>query len=379
MKRSSTTRAQLLLLALCAIGGTTQAHDRDLPVRHASVASVMTEATVDVRDLMRQTDFVTGVLAALAEGGAETVPLSEVARQLDPRARTRAGGRLRAATQNIRMLKGLPEQGRDLLQIRLMLPEGRQWDEFDPSQYRVAAMPVGEDRMHPTVRTYAADGSVQDLPIDARPSFPLLLIEVDTRTSLREGLQVVNEGLRSHGLQSLPDPSTQADTLDVTRLDRIRLAVDQEPNIKGAAEIFAIVSGLQVDETKPEMRTFELPWLDHDKTDYYPQQDWIHWGNYRYDVANVQLFEEDGQTNYKTMLTALVDVVGTVIGPIEPTVGTVSLIADSILKALPDAWFIDEHDYVDSFYLLRRGLAYKDHRGAGANAVIDLAPITLGN
>lgn len=379
MKHKSITPSPLLLLALCTIGGAAQARDPAIPEADVSVASVIAEATLDVRELMRHPDFLTGVLAALAEAGSDAVPLSEVARPYDPAARTMAVSRLRAASHTLRMLKGLPGQGKDLLQIRMLLPEGARWDDFPLSHYRIAAVPVGEDRARPMVRTYAADGSEREIPINARPPFPLLLVEVDTRTSLREGLEVVNAGLRAQGLQSSPERGISADTLDVTRLDRIRLAVDQEPDIKGAAEIFAIVSGLQKDEKKPELRTFEMPWLDYDKTDYYPQQDWIHWGNYRYDVANVQMFEEDGQTNYKTMLSALVNVVGAAVGPVQPTVGAVSLIADTILKALPDAWFVDDHDYVDSFYLLRRGMTYRTHAGAGANAIIDLTPITLGN
>lgn len=375
MIRKSITGAPLLALALSVVGGVAHAETTGVPASHASVASVVADAALDVRDLMRQGDFVKEALAALAGGARDAVPLSELAAPFG--GRTMASSRLQAAGRTLRSLKGLPEHGVDLLQVRLVLPEGAQWDDFALSQYRVAAAPMGEDRNHPMVRTYAADGSVQEVPVDARPAFPLLLVEIDTGTALREGLEVVNKGLRAQGLQTLPTRARQTDTLDVTRLDHIRLAVDEEPNLKGAAEIFAIVSGLQVDQKMPEMRTFEMPWLDYDKTDYYPGQDWIHWGNYRYGVANVQLFEEDGETNYKTMLSALITVVGTAIGPIEPTVGMVSLIADSVLRAMPDAWFIDAHDYVDSFYLVRRGQTYRSQAGAGGNAVVDLIPVTL--
>ncbi|WP_349986411.1 hypothetical protein ABRP17_003420 [Stenotrophomonas sp. WHRI 8082] len=49
------------------------------------------------------------------------------------------------------------------------------------------------------------------------------------------------------------------------------------------------------------------------------------------------------------MLSALIKVVGVTIGPIQPSVGLVSVIADAVLTVMPDAWFVDEHDYVDSF------------------------------
>lgn len=376
MNRNSFTRTCLLALALSTAISTAHAGTAVMLEPGASVASVMGNTILEVRDLVRHQDFIANALAVIAAEGGETAPLSKVVEDLG--AHAMAASRLQRANRSLRAVKGLPEQGADLLQVRLLLPEGTGRDDFALSAYRVAAVPLGEDRLDTMVSTYAADGSMQEIGIDARPAFPLLLVEVDTRTALREGMKVVNEGLRAAGLQTLPAQAAQADTLDITRLDRIRLAVDQEPNLKGAAEIFAIVSGLQVDEKKPEMRTFDMPWLDHDKTDYYPSQPWILWGNYRYDVANVQLFEEDGETNYKTMLSALIKVVGATIGPIQPSVGLVSVIADAVLTVMPDAWFVDEHDYVDSFYLLQRGQAYTSRPGAGANATVDLTPITLG-
>ncbi len=378
-ERYASHAVAIVLAAMLGIAGPVSATPTPVPQASAeTVAALTTDATRDVQFLLRQPDFLARVHEALMSSERDAVPLDQVMQRFDPAARTRTTARLRQAGRDLRVLKGLPEEGRDLLQLRAMLPEGVAMKDVVAEQFRIAATPLGEDRRNPDVRTYAADGSVLDIPVDSRPDFPLLLLEVDTRAALREGMAVINEGLRAHGLQTVSQARAR-ETLDVSRLDHIRLAVDQEPNLKGAAEIFAIVSGLQLDEKKPEMRTFEMPWLDHDKTDYYPGQDWIHWGNYRYDAANVQLFEEDGNTNYKTMLAALIAVVGSTIGPIEPTVGMVSLIADAVLQAMPDAWFIDEHDYVDSYYLLRRGVTYRAHPGAGGNAVVDLTPITLGN
>lgn len=376
MNRSSFTRTCLLALALSTAGSTAHAGTAVTREADASVASVLGNAILEVRDLVRHPDFVADALAVIAAEGGDSAPLSKIVGPFG--AHALAASRLQGANRSLRELKGLPEQGADLLQVRVLLPEGTGRDDFALSAYRVAAVPLGEDRLDSTVRTYGADGSMLEIGIDARPAFPLLLVEVDTRTALREGMKVINEGLRAAGLQTAPAQVAQADTLDITRLDRIRLAVDHEPNIKGAAEIFAIVSGLQVGEKKPEMRTFEMPWLDHDKTDYYPGQPWILWENYRYDAANVQLFEEDGETNYKTMLSALIKVVGVTIGPIQPSITLVSVIADAVLAAMPDAWFVDEHDYVDSFYLLQRGQTYTGRAGAGANATVDLTPITLG-
>lgn len=374
-----TCKSGLLALALSYVAGAAGATTPEVPVHRQdmTVMAVTTSATDDLSHLIRQTDFAAELHRALQQSERGIVPLQAVMARFDPSARTAVGARLTQAGLRLRELKGLPLDGASLLQARLVLPDGATLDDFAPQDLRVAATPVGDDKTWKTVRTYGGDGSVRSVDAEARPAFPLVMIEVDVRTALREGMEVVNEGLRANGLQAPDRPHD--DPLDITRLDYIYLFEDQEPSIKGAAEIFAIASGLQVDEKKPQMRTFEMPWLDYDMTGYYPRQDWIHWGNYRYDVANVQMFEEDGNTNYKAMLQALIKVISVTVGPIEPTVGMVSLIADEILKVLPDAWFIDDHDYVDSYYLLGRGEREYMRLGAAGNATVDLEPITLGN
>ncbi len=71
--------------------------------------------------------------------------------------------------------------------------------------------------------------------LDAKqaPDFPVLIVDVDTRRSVAEGMALVNAGLRARGLQSPERISIAANgasaSLDITRLDRIRLADDQEP------------------------------------------------------------------------------------------------------------------------------------------------------
>ena len=371
--KSKISRRVMTLAVAAALGMSTAASASP----DQTVAAVMESASQELIHLLPQPGFVEHLRLALEQGGGDTVRLSEVMRQYDPGMRTVTAAHLRQAGQRLRDVKGLPEEGVDLLQLRLLLPEGTRLADVRPDQLRLAATPIGDQRRSPMLKAHATDGNVIQIDANARPAFPLLLVEVDTRASLSEGMEMINAGLQAQGMQTLPRAPEPGETLDISRLDHIRLAVDQESDVKGAAEIFVVVSGLQLDEKKPEMRTFEMPWLDHDKTDYYPAQDWIHWGSYRYDAANVQLFEEDGGTDYKAMLSSLITTVGSAIAPFEPTVGVVSVIADAVLKALPDSPFVDDHDYLDSFYLLRRGETYRARYGAAANAVVDVTPVTL--
>lgn len=245
----------------------------------------------------------------------------------------------------------------------------------------MASLPRGNDRDWTTLTAYDAQGRAHLLDAQQAPDVPVLIVDVDTRRAVKEGMALVNAGLRARGLQSPERITLSADgasaSLDITRLDRIRLNDDQEPWALGAAEVFAVVSGLQVDASEPEMMTVDMPWLDHDQTDYTPQQPLVIWGNYRFNAANVQLFEDDGDTNYQELLVALTTGVKTALGAFAPEYAVIADIAGAILKAMPTSWFANDIDYLDSFYLLQRGQGYTDRMGAANNAKVTLTPITL--
>lgn len=341
------------------------------------VATLVEQTAAQIGPQLRDADFRQHLLETLQRAPHAAAPLQVIMRSLDPAGRSAVSRELHARERALRRLKGLPDDGVPLLQARLVRPRGVHAAALDPAQLRLAVGAGGDRRHFSSVRTWALDGTLQEIDGTLRPAFPLVMVEIDTRAALREGLRVVNAGLQAHGLQPM-QRTRQGESLDVTRLDRIMLKTDQEPELKGAAEVFVVTSGLQHGDKAPMLRTFEMPWLDHQDTAYTPGQDWIHWDYYRYDVANVQLFEEDGNTNYKVMLSALLKAMATVIGPVQPTVGMVSLMADAILQAMPDAWYVDEHDYLDSYYLIQRGRSYTQLAGAAGNATVDLTAITLG-
>ncbi|MDR6095268.1 DUF3103 family protein [Stenotrophomonas sp. SORGH_AS_0321] len=346
------------------------------PTTPDSVPAVLASTSAEVTHLLRQPGFIETAISAMRDKALTTVAVSEVLATFDPGMRGAASAQLIDAERRLRELKGLPAVGAPLMQLRLVMPADSSVDDVDARRVRVAATPIGDDRHWTKVSARGADGSVVDVDSDTLPPFPLLMVGIDTRAALHEGLAVVNEGLREKGLQTLGGRRA-GEALELTVLDKIRLKVDQEPNIKGAAEIFAIESGIQVDEAKAEMRTFEMPWLDYDKTDYYPNQELVVWNKYRFGLANIQMFEEDGNTNYKTMLSGLLAAVTVAIGPFQPTVALVGRIADEVLKIMPDGWFVDDHDYVESFYLLRKGQTYVDHTGAAGNATVSLSPLVI--
>ena len=77
-----------------------------------------------------------------------------------------------------------------------------------------------------------------------------------------------------------PQYSLSAETtapIQTTQLKKIRLSDDQEPWISGKAEIYAIVTGVNPSRDEPALDLVEMPYLDYDNKDYYPNQIVIHW------------------------------------------------------------------------------------------------------
>ncbi|MCV5901544.1 DUF3103 domain-containing protein, partial [Escherichia coli] len=69
---------------------------------------------------------------------------------------------------------------------------------------------------------------------------------------------------------------------------------------------------------EPTIDLVELPYLDYDNQDYYPNQIIIHWSRYRWGAADIVLMEQDDGTDYKQLAKLLVQV------------------AEEVLKAIPD-------------------------------------------
>lgn len=238
------------------------------------------------------------------------------------------------------------------------------------------------------VVAYDTAGQQRRFSLDTVPDVPMLIVESDSSAAVHAGTLVMNEVLRSHGMQSGTNgrrsmSRARAETEQLTLLKSIQLQKDHEPNIQGDAEIFAIVSGVGMDG-KAQLITKDMPWLDHDKRWYKPGMDLINWTDYGTNYVNVQFFEEDGDTNFKELAVAVTNAVGslaTVVTPGAPPaliVAGVSRVASEILKAMDSKWFQNDADYVDSFYVIERGGKYGSDAsplvGARGEAEMVLAP-----
>jgi Protein of unknown function (DUF3103) len=297
-----------------------------------------------------------------------------------------AAARLTSLDAQIVARKGLEGYASSLLQVRLVRPEGEA-GELDWGSIPVAFLPAGDEKTWSLVEAFDAGGN--GLSFDARvaPGVPVLVAGIDAREETRAGVALLNDELAAHGIGGRHGPEAEggvgqrssalATSTPTTKLTRIRLNDDQEPWLSGDAELYALVSGIDFDAAKVRIEAVDMPYLNSDGKDYYPDQILIFWEGYRFAAANVQLYEHDDNTNYQSLVQALITAVGAGLDLSHPGASQIAQIANSIVAAMPAGWFSNDDDYVDSFYTLEKDRVYTDRMGAAGNAKISLAPYTL--
>jgi hypothetical protein len=128
----------------------------------------------------------------------------------------------------------------------------------------------------------------------------------------------------------------------------VRLNDDEEPWFKGDAEIYTIVSGVGSDGS-PRADIVQMPYLDNDGTTYTPGQILVDWSHFKYNAVDAVMMEEDDGTNYRALAQAIATALLTVLNGVQ-----YAPMVNAILAAIPDSWWTDDPDYVDSWYLLTK-------------------------
>ncbi|MFI9643436.1 DUF3103 family protein [Micromonospora sp. NPDC051925] len=302
------------------------------------------------------------------------------------------------ANQQVINLKGLDGMRESALRGRLANPAtARQLASG------VAPLLAASPRDNTTDKTFPAydlNGRRVDLELATMASVPVILVELDEDTINPIGLRIISaelnalgmasdlqapagdegsepmtEGTRTAGAASRAAAGGGAGTAGepqytATRLDRIGLTDDEEPPWKFGAEIYGLVLG-QGKDGKGRTDVVDMQYLDNDHTWYYPHQQLINWSNFKWNSVDLLLMEQDDSTNYKAIAKTVVSSVGALVG----WVSYVPLI-NAVLDALPNGWFTDDDDYVDSFYMLNK-TQNTYLWGAAHNAQIKISPVTV--
>ncbi len=282
---------------------------------------------------------------------------------------------LSAADRRIAAAKGLDPGTGPLLRLRL-------GDASMRAALAAGAMPwvavATSDDDVMSVTAYDHRGRAHTLDAHTAPARPVYVLDIDGSQALTAGLDVLNRELAGYGLHSAaPRPGTASDRhartpaaaggFWTTRVSEVRLSDDEEPWIKGDAEIYTLVTGFGHDG-KVRVDPVDMPYLDEDGTVYRPQQILVNWSHYKYDLADAVMMEEDGSTNYRDLAKAIAAVLLTITDQ-----GAYIPLVNAVLDAVPDDWWTDDPDYVDSWYTLARDFAGTRY-GARGNGWMTVEP-----
>ncbi|MFG2052978.1 DUF3103 family protein [Micromonospora sp. NPDC048930] len=295
------------------------------------------------------------VVAAVTAG-----PVDLLATRLDARADRAAG----SANQAVLAAKGLPAATGSVLRLRL--GHADMAAALTRGETPLVAAASTDDALSSVVGYDPAGGQVLLDPVRL-PARPVLVVEVDVAKAMARGLAQVRQELAASGLSRTTSTMTTQAGYWATKVNAVRLNDDKEPWVKGGAEIFDVVGGFGLDG-KATVNIVEMPYLDNDGTTYYPNQLLVHFNNYKYNLADVVMWEDDGDTNYRDLAKALITALLTVVD-----YGTYTPLVNAIIDAMPASWWTDDPDYVDSWYTLSTASSGRLN-GAAANGWMDVAP-----
>ncbi|MFE5549918.1 DUF3103 family protein [Streptomyces sp. NPDC056534] len=306
------------------------------------------------------------------------MPISSLATEASSAARPT----LIDAERQIAAAKGLGPNVGPLLQLRLGADSMRAALAAGVTPWVVAA--VNDDGAE-FVSAYDANGQIHALDVRSAPTRPVYVVDIDGSKALAAGLDVMREVLHRQGLsspasagpdirqevpyrQAPPSPASAASRgFWITRVTTVRVSDDEEPWIKGKAEIYTLITGFG-HNGKARVDPVNMPYLDKGKTTYHPNQLLINWSYYKYNLADAVMMEDDGNTNYRDLAKALSGLLLTIADQ-----GTYIPLTNAVLDAIPDNWWTDDDDFVESWYSLARN-ASGGHHGASGNAWMSLKP-----
>ncbi|MGW5099114.1 DUF3103 family protein [Streptomyces sp. NPDC004100] len=275
---------------------------------------------------------------------------------------------LTAADRAIADAKGISGKVGSLLRLRLGARSMRAALSDGTAPWVAAAASDDDTR---TVTAYDSRGRAHTLDARKAPDHPVYVVDIDGTKALAAGLDVLREELAKKGVRSAAPAAVNTAASGrsaaasggfwTTKIDAVELSDDEEPWVKGAAEIYTLVSGFGQDG-KVRVDPVDMPYLDYDGTVYRPNQILVNWSNYKYNLADAVMMEDDGDTNYHDLAVAIADALLTITDQ-----GAYIPLVDAILNAIPTSWWTDDPDYVDSWYTLAQNYngTYYGARGNG--------------
>ncbi|MNQ78549.1 hypothetical protein D3C85_934630 [compost metagenome] len=344
-------RNQAVILLLTLLGTAAHAADQD-------------------RELARQLALQQKNLQPLLGNPQYQSPLPKLLQKASPRLKRQATDADQAAIRR----QGLEGEVTQLMQLRLANPE-QAVALKQGVEPLVAYVPSGDEQSWSAIEAFDTAGNPVYLDVNQPPARPVLVVEADPVKAKNAGLRVMRKALAEAELQAAPRAADSTAPLKTSILKKIRLQDDQEPWLLGAAEVYAVVAGVNPSRDEPVVDIVDLPYLDYDNTDYSPNQILVYWDRYRWGAVDLVMMEQDDNVNYKELSALLIEALklGFTAGGVPEALPFLDL-GGRIVKALPDSWMTNNDDYLDTFYTLEQDQSYHQYPGAAGNAVITLEP-----
>lgn len=351
-----------------------------------TIAESKRSAALELARLLNDSRFTATVARSFEEapqstrGSSISTPLRSLLAAYVPEGAARASVQsLQAAEMKALRAKGTQALSNGLFELRIYLPAGHAMPTRLDKLW-VAFEPAGDESTWTRIEAFDANGNVHLLDPKAKPSSPVLIVDIDGREDMRAGIELMNGVLREHGLQAGAAPHAnlkQAGGNEFTVLQKISVKDDEEPFISGDADMYVIESGVNTNGDKPLVVIHDMPWLDDSGVTYYPGQHVVFWANHSLNLANLLIMEQDDNVDWGSKAQEILKAVTAIVGPIKPEAAIVAAIGQAILSAVPDGVLTNDDDYVDSYYLLEKGRAYTDRAGARDNATATFVPLSV--
>ena len=279
--------------------------------------------------------------------------------------RGRLGSVIAKADADLLALKGLPAGAARLSQVRL-----GDKSMVDALRHGVAPLvaTTPNDDNQADFTAYEPGGKTLTLPKATIPQRPVLFVDVNVKVATQLGAAVIDRETSKVRKPTATAPAaTAAAGYWATQITSIRFNDVEEPWFKGAAEIFAIVGGFDLNG---DARTdvVDMPYLDDANHTYYPNQLVIHWNRYKYNAADIVFMEDDGDTNYLQLAQALVSALAYILDA-----GAYAPLVSAILNAMPGSWWTDDPDFVDACYAVTQEANWT-RNCAGGNGTLSVRP-----
>lgn len=380
----------LSVLSMLAIVGCQSDEQKVTSISNANAKNISKVKRELAQQLSQNYSALESVLRNDITGQQTNIPVSKFMAQQPALPMSK---KLMQADEQIRSWKGVSAYSNELLEVRLaneaMLPAWESGDVLPLFAYE----PSGPEEQWTYIEAFDVYGNIHNLNVHELPDVPVLVIDNNSKAELEAGLKAMQAEMQKLGQATKYQPyaagklsqkaaalaEESVQSFQTTVLKKIHLDDDEEPWISGKAEIYALVTGVSPTYDEPALDLVEMPYLDYDNKDYFPNQIMIKWPNYRWGAADIILMEQDDGTNYKDLAKLLMQVAKQVMAlyPETQNYTIIPEITNKIVDAIPDEVLTNDDDLVDIYYTLIQGETYEDHLGARANAIATFEPLEI--